>query len=153
LDDSFDKLRAARLEDLGALAALDARAFESLDGDDPYSYGALRQFLDLFPDLLVVAEQDGVLVGYGLGGIGSESGWILGVAVEPSFQGAGIGRALTQAVLERMEARGVRRVSVTVHPDNAAALGLYRSLGFELERSEPDYFGEAKPRLLLRASG
>ena len=69
MDDSFDKLRAGRLKDL--------------------SYGALRQFFDLFPDLLV----------------------------------------------------------------DAAALALYRSLGFELERSEADYFGEAKPRVLLRASG
>jgi ribosomal protein S18 acetylase RimI-like enzyme len=102
----------------------------------------------------VVAEQEGALVGYGLGGIGSEGGWILGVAVEPSAQGAGIGRALTEAVLERMEARGVRSVSVTVHPDNPAALALYRSLGFEPERSEADYFGEGKPRvLLLRSSG
>jgi ribosomal protein S18 acetylase RimI-like enzyme len=42
---------------------------------------------------------------------------------------------------------------VTVHPDNAAALALYRSLGFEPERSEPDYFGEAKPRVLLRRAG
>jgi [ribosomal protein S18]-alanine N-acetyltransferase len=121
-----------------------------LDGDDPYAYGAFRQFFDLFPDLLVVAEQDGSLVGYGLGARGSERGWILGVAVDPGSQGAGIGRALTQALLERMEAQGVVSISLTVHPDNAPALALYRSLGFEQERIEPDYFGEGKPRAVLR---
>ena len=81
-------LRPGRLEDLRALAALDARAFERLDGDDPYSYGAFRQFFELFPDLLVVAEGDEALLGYALGARGSEGAWILGVAVEPSAQGA-----------------------------------------------------------------
>jgi ribosomal-protein-alanine N-acetyltransferase len=143
-------LRLGRAEDLRALAILDERAFERLDGDDPYSYGALRQFFDLFPALLVVAEQDRVLVGYALGALGSERGWILGVAVEPSAQGAGIGRALTEALLERMDARGVTKISLTVHPNNAPALALYRALGFEQERSEQDYFGEEKPRVVLR---
>jgi ribosomal-protein-alanine N-acetyltransferase len=110
----------------------------------------LRQFFDLFPDLLVVAEQDRMLVGYALGALGSETGWILGVAVEPSAQGAGIGSALTDALLERMKARGVTKISLTVHPNNAPALALYRALGFEQERSEPDYFGEEKPRVVLR---
>ena len=120
-----------------------------MDGDDPYGYGSFRQFFDLFPDLLVVAERDGSLVGYALGGAGSERGWILGVAVEPAAQGAGIGRALTEALLERIRARGVRDVAVTVHPDNAPALALYRVLGLEQTRSEPDYFGEDKPRVVL----
>jgi [ribosomal protein S18]-alanine N-acetyltransferase len=143
-------LRLGRAEDLRALAALDGRAFEHLDGDDPYSYGAFRQFFDLFPDLLVVAEKEGLLVGYALGARGSQRGWILGVAVEPSAQGAGLGRALTEALLERMKARGVSKISLTVHPHNAPALALYRGLGFEQERSEPDYFGEGKPRAVLR---
>ena len=129
---------------------MDARAFESLPGDDPYGYGAFRQFFDLFPDLLVIAEQDGALLGYALGAKGSECGWILGVAVEPIAQRAGVGRALTEALLERMEARALRDISLTVHPDNAPALALYRALGFEQERLEPDYFGEQKPRFVLR---
>jgi ribosomal-protein-alanine N-acetyltransferase len=142
-------LRTGRIEDLRALADLDRRAFEDRGGDDPYSYGSFRQFFDLFPDLLLVAEGDALLLGYALGGSGSERGWILGVAVEPSAQGAGIGRALTEALLERMTARGIRDVAVTVHPDNEAALALYRSFGFEQERSEPDYFGADRPRVVL----
>jgi ribosomal-protein-alanine N-acetyltransferase len=142
-------LRAGRLEDLRALAALDARAFEDLPGDDPYSYGTFRQFFDLFPDLLFVAEQDGVLLGYALGARGTQAGWVLGVAVEPSAQRAGIGRALTEALLERMEA-AVKNISLTVHPANAPALALYRTMGFEEERVEPDYFGEQRPRVVLR---
>jgi ribosomal protein S18 acetylase RimI-like enzyme len=126
-------LRTGRLEDVRGLTALDARAFADLDGDDPYGYGSFRQFFDLFPDLLVVAER----------------GWILGVAVEPAAQGAGIGRALTEALLERIRTRGVRDVAVTVHPDNAPALALYRVLGFEQTRTEPDYFGEDTARVVL----
>jgi ribosomal-protein-alanine N-acetyltransferase len=107
----------------------------------------LRQFFDLFGDLLVVAERDGTVIGYALGGRSSDSGWILGVAVEPSMQGGGVGRALTEALLDRLNSQ---TTSVTVHPDNTRAVTLYRRLGFEQVGLEPEYFGEGKPRLLLR---
>jgi len=59
-------------------------------------------------------------------------GRIWGVYVRSSCRGKGIGRALLQALLERIRAcPGVEQVSLTVVSGQEAAKALYRSLGFE----------------------
>lgn len=50
--------------------------------------------------------------------------------VHESARGSGIGRALVERVVERATARGCRRIELDVNDNNAAALALYRSLGF-----------------------
>lgn len=53
----------------------------------------------------------------------------LGIALEPAFQGKGHGRALMAEALDAARARGYKRVSLTVHPQNPAVT-LYRRCGF-----------------------
>lgn len=55
---------------------------------------------------------------------------ILTLAVAPDVRGQGIGLALWQAAREDLQARGVARVVLEVGEENAAALALYRKLGF-----------------------
>jgi GNAT superfamily N-acetyltransferase len=51
--------------------------------------------------------------------------------VTESARGTGLGRALLEAVVEQARARGCRRIELDVNDNNAAALALYRSLGFD----------------------
>lgn len=62
---------------------------------------------------------------------GAEDCWLEDLYVRDEARGSGIGRALTEAVLERAAARGCARVELDVNTENPAALALYRSLGFE----------------------
>ncbi len=59
----------------------------------------------------------------------SEIGWL----VLPAFQGRGVGKAATAALIERAHADG-RWGPISAHPGvtNAASNGICRSLGFEL---------------------
>jgi RimJ/RimL family protein N-acetyltransferase len=57
----------------------------------------------------------------------------LGMAVLRELWGKGLGRALLDAVLEWADARGLVRVSLEVVADNARAVRLYESAGFEHE--------------------
>ena len=52
------------------------------------------------------------------------------VYVRERARGAGLGRALVEAALERARERGCRRVDLDVDHDNAPARALYESLGF-----------------------
>jgi len=63
--------------------------------------------------------------------------WLEDLFVMEEARGAGLGRALVEAVFESARARGSRRVELDVSEANDAALALYRSLGFGF-KSEPD---------------
>lgn len=145
-----EPLRAATLDDLPALAALETTCF----GDEAYTLLQLRQWLDLSGPLLRVAPwADGPLpiAGYGLGHVGWDgTGWILALGVHPEARGRALGRRLTQDTLDALAARGVTETRLTTHPDNAPALRIYRALGFDEGALHPDYYGPGEPRWLLR---
>jgi ribosomal protein S18 acetylase RimI-like enzyme len=61
----------------------------------------------------------------------AEDCWLEDLFVEERVRGSGLGRALVEATLERARERGCRRVQLDVNTENAAALALYRSLGFD----------------------
>jgi ribosomal protein S18 acetylase RimI-like enzyme len=61
----------------------------------------------------------------------AEDCWLEDLYVRPEARGSGIGRALTQGVIDRATARGCRRVELDVNSENSAAQALYRSLGFD----------------------
>jgi ribosomal protein S18 acetylase RimI-like enzyme len=61
----------------------------------------------------------------------AEDCWLEDLYVSEDARGAGLGRALTEAVIARARERGCRRVELDVNTENPAALALYRSLGFE----------------------
>lgn len=53
------------------------------------------------------------------------------VGTHPAFQKMGLGKAVMREGLRRMKAAGMTRASVGTGADNAAAIALYRSIGFE----------------------
>ncbi|MCS7178420.1 MAG: GNAT family N-acetyltransferase [Anaerolineae bacterium] len=71
-------------------------------------------------------------------------GWMIGnVAVHPQWRGRSIGRALVEAALDDIAARGGTWVGLEVREDNPAARRLYERLGFEavgasLELARPE---------------
>ena len=53
------------------------------------------------------------------------------MVVDESARGAGIGRALNIAAMERAEAEGAQSIDLTSSPTRQAANELYLSLGFK----------------------
>lgn len=56
---------------------------------------------------------------------------ILSVAVNPSFQGKGIGKKLTEIGIESLKKRGADKIRLEVRPDNKPAVAVYEKLGFK----------------------
>lgn len=65
---------------------------------------------------------------------------VWGVYVAPEARRRGVGRALFEAAIERARDVGIERLNLAVKVDNAAARGLYQSMGFVSWGIERDSF-------------
>ncbi len=77
-----------------------------------------------------------------------------GISLERESWGLGIGRALTLACIECAKAAGYAQLELDVVADNARAVALYRSVGFEEYGRNPRGFrlrgGGWQPLVLMR---
>ncbi len=139
-------LRVARHTDMHAIWQIDVNVF----GEDVYPGFFFRQAMDLWPELLLVAELDGKLLGYALGGLGQDrsQGWLLSLAVLPEARGFGLAERMMLQVEQSLLTLGIERVRLTVDPANPAQR-LYFRLGYQQLAKERDYFGPGEDRLLL----
>ena len=58
---------------------------------------------------------------------------VLGIGLLPAFRGRGNGFALIDATINDARSRGIVRIELTVHADNARAIALYNKAGFKTE--------------------
>jgi mycothiol synthase len=88
------------------------------------------------PDGLIVAEDAGGMVGFHWTKVEDGVGEVYVLGVDPRAQGTGLGRTLTLAGLAHLAAHGIRRVDLYADESNAKAVGLYRSQGFAVVRTD-----------------
>lgn len=70
-------------------------------------------------------------------------GFMAGLYVKPDFRRRGLARALANEVLERArQDTGLRRIHLTVVTAQAAAIQLYKSLGFYIYGTEHEAFSD-----------
>jgi ribosomal protein S18 acetylase RimI-like enzyme len=82
-----------------------------------------------------VARRDGRPVGWIVGRVFSDGrGWIQQLAVARSARGVGLGRALLLHSLAELCSLGASSLALGVQAENENALGLYRDIGFKVER-------------------
>ncbi len=65
---------------------------------------------------------------------------IVSIGVHPAARRAGVGAALLADVMARSVAHGAAAIFLEVAEDNAAAIALYLSAGFEKVGRRPDYY-------------
>lgn len=140
-------IRGVANDDLGDLESIDSEIFGAL----AYPTFVLRQFLDVHRESWFVAAGAGGLCGYSLGAatLDHSAGWLLALAVRGECRGRGYARELTTQTLKVLGRNGVRTACLTVAPDNTAARGLYRSLGFTPQREVEDYLGTGQHRIVM----
>ncbi|MBQ9831168.1 MAG: GNAT family N-acetyltransferase [Methanocorpusculum sp.] len=133
--------------DYPVLCELDAPMFSGMGG--PILF---RHIQELFGDLFLVAEMDGDIIGYILGGVHLEDaarGKLIRIGVCPGHQRKECGTQLTAELFSRMRSRGVTSVHVTVALENSAARSFYAKIGFVQKEIRENYFYPDIPRLVL----
>ena len=79
----------------------------------------------------IVVESAGEIAGYaGLAAFGQEA-HVMTIGTAPEHRGAGLGRRMLRALLAEAQTRGAEQVILEVRVDNAAAIAMYESEGFQ----------------------
>lgn len=118
--------RPPRVEDAAGVHAL-VRECKPLDVNSVYAYLLLCTH---FADTCVVAESEGIPVGFASGYLKPADPsviFIWQVAVSPRARGRGVGTRLLEEVLDRPACRDVRHLETTITPSNTASWVLFRS--------------------------
>ena len=83
------------------------------------------------PDLFLVAESDGDIVGSVIGGFDGHRGLVYHLAVASSFRGRGIGSRLMDEVESRLRAKGCLKCYLLVTLDNPEVEDYYQQRGWQ----------------------
>jgi ribosomal protein S18 acetylase RimI-like enzyme len=79
-----------------------------------------------------VAENENGIVGYQISTGGRSRAHLARLAVHPSVQGRGVGRALLSDLFMQLYKYGIPKLSVNTQSDNQVSLNLYKKMGFLL---------------------
>jgi len=128
------EIRAMRLQDLDAVAAMEAASYAF-----PWSRG-------IFADCLRAGHPcwllwvDGEIAGYGILSIAAGEAHILNICIGEAWRGQGLGRRLLMRLIDVIRWSGAERVFLEVRPSNPNAKTLYESIGFTEIGRRPRYY-------------
>lgn len=147
---------ATPLVTLGPLVESDAARCAELEaklfgGDDPWPAAAFRRAISARDHHYVAARIGDTVVGYaGISRLGRTPPFefeVHTIGVDPAHQGRGIGRTLLADLLAYAEG-GV--VHLEVRTDNAAAIALYRAVGFVETGLRKRYYRNGADAYMMR---
>ena len=122
--------RAFSIDDYDAALEIWQRVegLEIAEGDDREG---VAQFLARNPGLSQVATDGSAIVGVALCGHDGRRGHIYHLAVDPAYQGRGLGKRLLDESLADLRRTGVKRVIIMVADDNASGRQFWKRSGYE----------------------
>ena len=114
--------------DARAVVALWERAGLTRPWNDPYRDIARKRTVQ--PELFLVAEAGGAVVGTAMFGYEGHRGWVNYLAADPAVRRQGVGRALMAEGERLLRERGCPKLSLQVRPGNDDAFAFYEALGY-----------------------
>jgi ribosomal protein S18 acetylase RimI-like enzyme len=137
--------RKAARRDIKPMATVFQRAFAATNEfSDAEGYlESARRGRD--QQLVVAKDMHGRIAGFIMTDTDSFAGnslYVAQVAVDPDFQGHGIGRKLMKQAEEMALKKGFNAVALHVRKDNEKAIGLYKSMGYKKVGSDWWYYAD-----------
>ncbi len=143
-------IRHARADDADAVAALEADAL----GEDAWPHGLVAELVagSVPTTQALVAERDGVVVGYAATSLVIDVAELQRIAVDLGERRTGVGLALLTSVLGLCRDTGADRLLLEVRADNEGARAFYGRAGFAEVGTRPRYYRDGEAAVLLERS-
>ena len=125
-----------------------------------YPEGFFRTIFSECPEAFLVAETDGIIVGYTMGRIESglslfsifhraKKGHTVSIAVLPEFRRNGIASRLIKKSVIAMSNYRAEELFLEVRISNKAAVGLYEYIGYKIIKELRNYYRDMEGALLM----
>ena len=123
-------IREFRIDDYGAAVELwnKVEGIEIAEGDSRVEIAGL---MSRNPGSNWVAEDGSTIVGVALSGHDGRRGHIYHLAVEPDYQGLGLGKRLVEKCLNGLRAAGIKRAIILVANNNPRGRSFWHRSGWE----------------------
>ncbi len=76
--------------------------------------------------------------------------YLAGFGIAGRWRGQGLGARFLAEMIKLLRDEGITGIELTVRPDNAAALKIYKDAGFKIIEEHHNKYGRGEDRLVLR---
>lgn len=138
-------IRKCRYEDILSVSELEKECFKG----ESWSFGTIASAFENPAYEMLVAEEDGEILGYGCTCTTLDTCDLENVLVAEEYRRGGVGRAILNALLDNAKERGAEKVFLEVRVSNSAALRLYLSCGFVGVHARTRYYSDGEDCLVM----
>lgn len=128
----MERIRTMTMEDYEAVYDLwihtPGMGLNTLDD----SRDGIGKYLRRNPSTCFVAEEDGTVIGAIIAGHDGRRGYIYHLAVRQQYRKRGIGKRLTESVMEALEKEGIHKVALVALTRNDVGNGFWEAQGFSV---------------------
>lgn len=141
------RLRIATEHDLEQLVTLENRAFAT----DRFTEDQIHYLLTGSRATTIVLENKVGIAGSAclLWRRSHQGARLYNIAIDPAFQGKGLGDELLTACELEATRRGCQKMVLEVREDNSGAIAFYKNRGYVVLRSLPDYYSDGTTGLKM----
>jgi ribosomal protein S18 acetylase RimI-like enzyme len=129
------EIRPFGRDDTAAVVALWQACGLTRPWNDPYK--DIERKLTEQPELFLVAEREGQVLGSAMIGFDGHRGWVYYLAVAPGHQRMRLGRRLMERAEQLLIERGCPKINLLVRSTNAGVLAFYEKLGYARDEAVP----------------
>ncbi len=142
------RIRRATPLDIPAIVAIERELFI-----DPWEQAIFLEALTYYPTTYFVAESDGKVVGFIVGGLEDTGenvyGHLCNLGVVPSYQHRGIGRLLVNRIEHQFAFELASGVQLEVRLSNTVAQKFYRLLGYQEVFRIANYYANVEDAVVM----
>ncbi len=79
----------------------------------------------------------------------SQTTYLVGFSIFSESQGQGIGKEFLNGIIDILKSENIKKIELTVDPDNEKALNLYQEVGFRKSKFSKEEYGPKQDRFIM----